>query len=183
MPVMATTYIGVLRAINLGSHNRIAMADLRAMCGTLGLEDARTLVLSGNVVFKSAIASAEKVEQLLEAASTKHLGVTTDYFVRTAKEWRAIIDANPFTNEARSDPGHLLMMCLREAPSPTQVKALQAAIKGRETVKAKGRQAYVYYPDGVGRSKLTIKVIEGALGTRGTARNWNTVLKLGELAQ
>jgi uncharacterized protein (DUF1697 family) len=120
---------------------------------------------------------------MLEAASTKHLGVTTDYFVRTAKEWRAIIDENPFSREAKSDPGHLLMMCLRDAPSPTQVKALQAAIKGRETVKAKGRQAYVYYPDGVGRSKLTIKVIERALGTRGTARNWNTVLKLGELAQ
>ena len=63
-----------------------------------------------------------------------------------------------------------------------QVSALQAAIKGREIVKARGKQAYFVYPDGVGRSKLTIQVIEKALGTRGTARNWNTVLKLGELA-
>jgi uncharacterized protein (DUF1697 family) len=180
---MITTYVGVLRAINLGSHNKIAMSDLRAMLEKVGCQEPKTVVLSGNVVFKSAIAPADKVEKLLEEASTKHLGVTTDYFVRSAREWQAIIAANPFPSEAKSDPGHLVMMCLREAPSAAQVKALQGAITGREVVRAKGKQAYFVYPDGIGRSKLTIKVIEKALGTRGTARNWNTVLKLGELAQ
>src|SRR5213078_55496 len=116
-----------------------------------------------------ASGSCDKVEKLLEAASTKHLGVTTDYFVRTAKEWQALIDANPFKKEAKADPARLVMMCLREAPSPPQVKALQAAIKGREVVRASGKQAYFVYPDGQGRSKLTIQVIEKALGTRGTA--------------
>jgi uncharacterized protein (DUF1697 family) len=178
-----TTYISLLRAINLGPHNRVAMGDLRDMCATLGLNEAKTLLASGNVVFQSRITSSEKIEQALEAASTKHLGVTTDYFVRSAEEWKAIIKANPFPNEASRDPGHLLLMCLREAPAAAQVAALQAAIKGREMVKARGKQAYFVYPDGVGRSKLTIQVIEKALGTRGTARNWNTVLKLGELAQ
>ena len=177
-----TTYIGVLRAINLGAHNKIAMSDLRAMMEKLGLEECQTLILSGNIVFKCASGSVEKVEKMLEAASTKHLGVTTDYFVRTAKEWQAIIAANPFKKEAKNDPARLIMMCLRDAPSADQVKALQAAIKGREIVKASGRQAYIVYPDGQGRSKLTIKMIENALGTRGTARNWNTVLKLGELS-
>ena len=177
------TYIGLLRAINLGSHNKMAMSDLRAMCGAIGLADARTLLLSGNVVFRSSISSTEKLEGLLEAASTSHLGVTTDYFVRTAKEWQAIIAANPFPAEARSEPGHLVLMCLRDAPTPARVKALQSAIKGREVVRAKGRQAYFVYPDGIGRSKLTIKMIEKAFATTGTARNWNTVLKLGELAQ
>ena len=180
---MATTYIGLLRAINLGPHNRVAMGELRDMCATIGLDEAKTLLASGNVVFQSRIASSDKLEQALEAASTRHLGVTTDYFVRSAEEWKAIIKANPFPKEAKSDPGHLLLMCLRAAPTAAQVAALQAAIKGREIVKAKGKQAYFVYPDGVGRSKLTIQVIEKALGTRGTARNWNTVLKLGELAQ
>ena len=133
--------------------------------------------------FESSSSSGDKLEQLLEAASTKHLGVTTDYFVRSAKEWQAIIDANPFPEEAKNDPARLVMMCLRDAPTPAAVKALQAAIKGREIVKANGKQAYFVYPDGQGRSKLTIQMIEKALGTRGTARNWNTVLKLGELAQ
>jgi uncharacterized protein (DUF1697 family) len=125
----------------------------------------------------------ERIERLLEAASTRHLGVTTDYFVRTAKEWQAMIAANPFPREAKTDPARLLMMTLRSAPSPAQVKALQESIAGDELVKAEGRHAYFVYPDGVGRSKLTIQKIEKALGTRGTARNWNTVLKLGELAQ
>ena len=177
------TYIGLLRAINLGPVNRVAMADLRTMCGKLGLEDARTLLASGNVVFKSPIGSAARIEQLLEAASTKQLGVKTDYFVRTAKEWHAIIGDNPFPKEAASDPGRLLLMCLRDAPSVAQIKALQDLITGREVVKVKGRQAFFVYPDGVGQSKLTIQKIEKALGTRGTGRNWNTVLKLGELAQ
>lgn len=178
-----TTYVGVLRAINLGSHNKIAMSDLRAMMEKIGLEDPKTLILSGNIVFKSATSSADKVEKMLEAASTKHLGVTTDYFVRSAKEWQAIIAANPFPKEAKNDPARLVMLCLRDAPSAAHVKALQAAIKGREIVKAGGRHAYIVYPDGQGRSRLTIQMIEKALGTRGTARNWNTVLKLGELAQ
>ena len=175
------TYVGVLRAINLGPHNRIAMSDLRAMLEKVGCEEPRTLLLSGNVVFENPSSSIAGVERLLEEASTRHLGVTTDYFVRSAKEWLGIIDDNPFAKEAKADPGHLLMMCLRDAPSAAQVKALQSAIKGREVVKAKGRHAYFVYPDGVGRSKLTIQVIEKALGTRGTARNWNTVLKIGEL--
>ncbi|HUQ89888.1 MAG TPA: DUF1697 domain-containing protein [Vicinamibacterales bacterium] len=178
-----TTYIGLLRAINIGPNNRVAMADLRDMCAAIGLEAAKTLLASGNVVFQSRITSSDKIEQALEAASTKHLGVTTDYFVRSADEWDAIIKANPFPKEAKSDPGHLLLMCLRAAPTAAQISALQAAIKGREIVKSRGKQAYFVYPDGVGRSKLTIQVIEKALGTRGTARNWNTVLKLGELAQ
>jgi uncharacterized protein (DUF1697 family) len=183
MATAVGSYIAVLRAINLGAHNRIAMADLRTMCGKIGLEDAQTIVLSGNLVFRSRLASTDKLEQLLEAASTKQLGVTTDYFVRSAKEWQAIIAANPFRAEAKSDPARLIMMCLRDAPTPAAVKALQAAIKGRETVAAKGKHAYFVYPDGQGRSKLTIAMIEKAFGTRGTARNWNTVLKLGELAQ
>lgn len=177
------TYITVLRAINLGAHNRIAMADLKAMLGTLGYQDPRTLLVSGNAVFKCASASCAKIESALEAASIRHLKVTTDYFVRSAKEWQAIVAANPFPKEAKSDPARLVMMCLRDAPSAAQVKALRAAIKGREVVEADGRHAYFVYPDGQGNSKLTIAVIEKALGTRGTARNWNTVLKLGELAQ
>ena len=178
-----TTYIGVLRAINLGAYNKIAMSDLRTMLESLGFEDPKTLLLSGNIIFKTGPGSSAKLESMLEAASTKHLNVTTDYFVRSAKEWQAIVDENPFKKEAKSDPGHLLMMCLRDAPMPAQVQALQESISGREIVKAKGRHAYFVYPDGVGRSKLTIQKIEKALGTRGTARNWNTVLKLAELAQ
>jgi len=98
--------------------------------------------------------------------------------VRTADEWDAVVAGNPFPAEAKSDPGHLVVMALKAAPEAAAVAALQAAIAGRETVRAVGRQAYLVYPDGIGESKLTIQKIEKALGTRGTGRNWNTALKL-----
>lgn len=177
-----TTYIGLLRAINLGAHNKIAMAALRQLLVDLKLDEPRTLLLSGNVVFRSG-QSAATLERVLQDATAKQFGVTTEYFVRTAKEWKALMAANPFPADAKRDPGHLVMMCLKDAPPPAAVKALQAAIRGREVVKAKGRQAYFLYPDGIGRSKLTIAVIERLLGTRGTARNWNTVTKLGALGE
>ena len=176
-----TTYIALLRAINLGSHNKIAMADLKALCGDLGLQDVRTLILSGNVVFRTRDTEPRKLERTLEAATAKHLGVTTDYFVRSADQWAAIVEANPFRREAKADPARLVMMCLKDAPAPASVKALQAAIRGREVVKSHGPHAYFVYPDGMGRSKLTTAVIEKVLATRGTARNWNTVLKLAAM--
>src|SRR5205823_930092 len=94
---------------------------------------------------------------------------------------------NPFPDAAVRDPSRLLVMFLRDAPTPARVKALQRAIVGRETVRAVDTQAYITYPDGMGRSKLTLPMIEKALGTIGTGRNWNTVTKitglLGDYAQ
>jgi uncharacterized protein (DUF1697 family) len=178
-----TTHIGLLRAINLGPLNRVAMKDLCALLTRLELHDPRSLLQSGNVVFGCDARTPVQLEQALEKATKERLGVETDYFVRTAKEWRAIIAANPFPKEARADPARLILMCLKDAPDRAAVTALQEAIVGREVVRASGRQAYFLYPDGQGRSKLTIKLIEKKLGTRGTARNWNTVLKLGALAE
>ena len=176
-----TTHIGLLRAINLGPHNKVAMKELCAMLASLDLQEPRSLLQSGNVVFGCDAKSTAKLESALAAALAKRLGVETDFFVRTAKEWQAIIAGNPFPKQATDDPGHLILMCLKDAPGRDAVTALQKAIVGRETVRAGGRHAYIVYPDGVGQSKLTIKLIEKHLGTRGTGRNWNTVLKLGVL--
>ena len=155
----------------------VAMADLRAMAEGLGFENARTLLQSGNLIFDGQAAGA-RLESLLESTTRKKLGVETDFFVRSAKEWRALIAANPFPAEAKKDPSHLVLLCLKEAPSIKALAALREAIKGRERVELDGRQAYAVYPDGIGRSKLTVALIEKHLGTRGTGRNWNTVLKL-----
>jgi uncharacterized protein (DUF1697 family) len=148
----------------------------------LGFE-AQTLLQSGNVVLRNMKIDGEKLEKFLEAETAKRLQLKTDYFVRSASEWDALIKANPFPKEAKDDPGHLVVMPLKAAPKAADVKALEAAIRGRERVAAKGRQLYVTYPDGIGRSKLTIGVIEKALGTRATGRNWNTVLKLAAMAE
>jgi uncharacterized protein (DUF1697 family) len=179
--VPSTSCIALLRAINLGGLNRVGMADLRELMTSLGLEEVTTLLQSGNAVFRSD-KTADSLEQLLERAAEKQFGSRIEFFVRTAAEWKAMIAANPFPAEAKSDPAHLLAVALKSAPAAAKVTALQKAITGREVVRAKGRCAYIVYPDGIGRSKLTNALIEKTLGTRGTARNWNTVLKLAALA-
>ncbi len=177
-----TIHIALLRAVNLPGHNKVAMADLRELLAGLGMQDVRSLLQSGNLTFRSEGRTTAQLERLLEDAAGKRLGLDTDFFVRTASDWKAYIASNPFPEEAERDPSHLLLVLLKEAPDRENVAALQRAITGREVVRAKGRHAYVVYPDGIGRSKLTSALFEKKLGTRGTGRNWNTVLKLGALA-
>jgi uncharacterized protein (DUF1697 family) len=177
-----TVFIALLRAVNLGSHNQIAMADLRDCLGQLGLGNPQSLLQSGNLVFQSEGRRGEKLEQLLGAEVEKRLNLRTDFFVRSAEEWTALVSHNPFAKEAKRDPAHLVLVCLKAVPEAAAVKALQAATNGPELVRAVGRQAYIVYPDGIGRSRLTMAMIERKLGTRGTGRNWNTVLKLEALS-
>jgi uncharacterized protein (DUF1697 family) len=177
-----TTYIALLRAINVGGRKPVRMADLCACVGDLGFADVRSLLQSGNLVFRAPARSTGGIEAALERGLARGLDLTTDLVVRTTAEWHAHVRANPFVAEANADPGHLLLLALKRAPAPAQVAALREAIKGRERVRAKGKALYAVYPDGVGRSKLTIAVIERHLGTRATGRNWNTVRKLDELA-
>ena len=177
-----TTHLALLRGINVGGHKLVAMADLRDLLIHLGFEDVRSVLQSGNLVFRSATRSAARLERLLETEAEKRLALHTDFFVRTAAEWQDIIARNPFPKEAARDPGHLLVVFLKDAPGAKNAKALVAAITGPEIVRVDGRQAYIYYPDGVGRSRLTNALIEAKLGTRATGRNWNTVVRLGALA-
>ena len=175
-------HIALLRGINVGGHKQVAMADLRDLLTQLGLAEPRSLLQSGNLVLGTNGRTSAQVERLLEAEAAKRLGLQTDFFVRTAKEWAGVVAHNPFRKEAARDPGHLLVMFLKDAPSVSGVRALQAAITGREVVRAAGKHLYIVYPDGIGRSRLTNAVIDKRLDTRGTGRNWNTVLKLAAVA-
>ncbi len=176
------TYIALLRGINVGGRNKIAMADLRALFASAGFDDARTLLQSGNVVFEGPRQSVAALEHMLEAETQARFGLSIDYIVRTATEWKRIIADNPFTTEAERDPSHTLVMLLKTPAKAAAVQTLNDEVKGREIVRSAGKQLYLIYPDGIGRSKLTNTVIEKKLGVRGTARNWNTVLKLDALA-
>jgi uncharacterized protein (DUF1697 family) len=89
---------------------------------------------------------------------------------------------NPLPVEAERDPSRLIVLFLKKAPSAGGVAALQRAIRGLEIVRCVGKQLYGFYPDGVGQSRLTSSLVERKLGTPGTGRNWNTVLKIGKLA-
>jgi uncharacterized protein (DUF1697 family) len=153
------------------------MSDLRETLTQLRLESPHTLLNSGNLIFQSD-APAAVLEVLLESGTEKCLGLKTDCFVRTGEEWKTVLKNNPFPDAAKCDPGRLIVMFLKHSPARGDVNKLRAAIVGRETVEIIGRQAYLIYPDGAGSSKLTNAVIDRHLRTRGTGRNWNTVLKL-----
>jgi uncharacterized protein (DUF1697 family) len=174
-------HIALLRGVNVGGRSTLAMAELRAMVEGSGFTNVRTLLQSGNLVFDGT-GKPDAIERRLESETEKRFGRRVDYLIRTPDEWRAAIDANPFAEMAKDDPAHLVVMFLKAKPATKAVAGLQDAIKGREQVRAGARHIYITYPDGIGTSKFTGAVIETALATRGTARNWNTVLKLAALA-
>jgi uncharacterized protein (DUF1697 family) len=182
-PLSMTSYVALLRAVNIAGGSVVAMSDLRRLLTDLGFNDARSLLQSGNLAFKANATEAAKLESRLEAETEKRLGLKTAYFVRTHEDMEAVVAGNPYPTEAQRDPGHLVVVFLKEAPKAGAVEVLRAAIKGPEVVQAKGRHAYIYYPNGIGHSRLTGAVIDSRLGTQGTGRNWNTVLKLAALVK
>jgi uncharacterized protein (DUF1697 family) len=178
-----TTYLALLRAVNVGGSKPVAMSHLTGMLAGLGFSDARSVGQSGNLVFgRESRSDSKAIEVLLEKEARNQLGLETDFFVRRAKEWTAVVANNPFTKEADRDSSHLLVMVTKTTANPREVDALQASITGPEVIRAHDHQLYILYPAGVGRSRLTNALIERKLGIRGTARNWNTVLKLGAMA-
>ena len=118
------------------------------------------------------------MEAKLEKATAKRLDLQIQIMVRNEREWGKLISNNPFPKEAKRDPGHLVVLFLKQAPEKEAVASLRAAIKGPEKIECIGSQLYITYPKGIGTSRLTNAALEAKLGQRGTGRNWNTVLKL-----
>jgi uncharacterized protein (DUF1697 family) len=159
------------------------MSALRDLVTRLGFSEGQTLLQSGNLVFAAERRTPADLERLLEREAEKRLGLATNIFVRSDKDWRELIAGNPYLDAAKQDPSHLVVILLKDRPSVKAMRELENAIVGRETVSVTGRHGYIVYPDGIGRSKLTNALIERKLETRGTGRNWNTVLKLAAVLQ
>jgi len=179
-----TTQIVLLRAVNVVGSGVVAMSALRQLLSDLDFCDVRTVLQSGNVVLRCGPIRAAKLEAMIELELERRLGLRAAVMARSARQWKQIVAGNPFIEEAKSDPSHLLVMVAKQKPASEKIAALQAlaATRGPEIVRACDGQVYVTFPAGVGRSKLTSALIEKTLGTSVTARNWNTVLKLAELA-
>ena len=174
-------HIALLRGVNVGGR-KVLKDDLLGLAKDLGFDDAKTLLASGNLVLWGRSGSDADVEQRLEDGLEKRMGLRTEFFVRTPAELKAIIDANPYPDEARSHPNHLLVHFMK-GPLPDGDEAtLRAAITGPETFKAGTRELYIDYPDDVGHSMLDRDWKKTKRAPLGTARNWNTVLKLAAMA-
>src|SRR5207244_6906440 len=123
-------YIALLRGINVGGNTMVAMSDLRDLVTDCGFTNCQTLLQSGNVIFESASRPAVDLERYLENETAKRLGFQGTVFVRTADEWKKVVRRNPFPDEARRDPGHLLVTFLKNAVPRKAVEAVRAAIVG-----------------------------------------------------
>ena len=175
--------IALLRAINVAGHQPVAMSDLRNLLSELGFAQPRSLLQSGNLIFDAGRKAGASLERLLEQKLAVRFNLQTDVMVRSAAEWASVVAGNPFRDEAARDPARLVVVFLKTKPPAGAFAELKAAVTGSEIVHGDGQQAYIVYSNGMGRSRLTAALIERKLATRGTARNWNTVMKLAALAK
>lgn len=175
----AMILIAMIRGINVGGNKMLSMAVLKELCVGLGLADVQTVLQSGNVVFRSA----KKISaQALEKAIRQKTGLDVRVFLRTPAELEKVVAANPFPDEAKSDPSHLLVMFLeREMTEKAKAALRDASAAGPERVHIGTEELYIHYGEGMARSKLVLD--ERRLGVSGTARNWNTVTRLLTLAR
>ena len=176
-------YISLIRGINVGGHKIIKMEALRALYDSLNLTGAQTLLQSGNVVFSADHLDRPGLARQIEEAIEKSFGFHARVILRTVREWRDVMARNPLGTEARDDPARMHVMFLSDAPTDDAKASLMKAHQGPEKLHFSGHELFLYYPDGVGRSKLTNVFIERHLGLTGTARNWNTVIKLAQMAE
>lgn len=184
------THVALLRGINLGGKNKVAMSDLRALVAELGHADVSTYIQSGNVLFTAAEdADCAEVGRAITDAIAVRLGVTAPVVVVTREELGQIHAANPFPGEP--DPRRVHAVVLSEPPWPdleaklAAARAKSAAAGGTDQVLAIGRTLYLHTPAGYGRSILAealLRVVSSPKsGATGTARNWATMTKLLEL--
>jgi len=174
--------ISLLRGVNVGGHHKVKMEELRALYESLGFEDVRTHINSGNVVFKSAERDLAGLRLRIERAIEKAWGFHADVILRTHSDLKGVIARNPFAGRRDIEPSKLAIHFLVAAPSADareRVRAIEAA----EEFHLDGRELFIYYVNGMARPSVSQAQLEKIVGGSGTSRNWNTVRKLVEMAE
>jgi uncharacterized protein (DUF1697 family) len=174
------TYVALLFSIVLEGGRRVVMTDLRAMAEALGLEEARTVVATGNLIFKAEPTPVPALEKALEAGFQERFGRHVDIIVRTAAAWRRLVAANPFPELTRTDPSHVITRVMRDPVRPEVLEALEARRTGEERVSVVDGDLWLHFAHGVAGSRLAPALDPHRAGV-GTMRNWNTVRRIGEL--
>ncbi len=176
-----TACVSLFRGINVGGHQKIKMSELKDLHESLGLRDVSTYVQSGNVVFTTDEPDLAQLPQQIERGFEQRFGIHAEAIVRTSTELREIMEKNPFQNQQAKEPKWVVVMFLAARPEKTAWEALANSYAGHEEFSLIGKEMYLYYPNGIGRSKLSGAFIERKLKMAGTARNWNTVTQILEM--
>jgi uncharacterized protein (DUF1697 family) len=179
---MATIVISMLRGVNVGSHKRMKMEALRRVYESLGLENPQTYLQSGNVVFKTRERDLTSLARRIESGIEQHFGFRSDVIIRTFSELRSVVARNPFAARAGIEPSKLFVTFLAGDCGKEAQENLRSIKIDLEEIRVDGRELYIYFPVGMGRSKLSPALIEKKLKTTGTGRNWNTITNLLAMA-
>jgi len=179
MPVL----ISMLRGVNNVGSNRVKMDALRALYESLGFQDPQTCVQSGNVIFRTKARSNAAVATRIQDGIGLAFGFRPAVLLRTTDELRRVVAANPFVRRRNIEPGKFLVTFLAGTPHAGASDTLAAYKDYPVEIHLKGRELYIYFPNGVGRSKLPWSSVERLLGVAGTARNWNSVTKILAIAE
>lgn len=174
--------IALLRGVMPTGRNRAPMAELRALLEDLGFAGARTLIASGNAVFRSSGPLGRELEALLEREIAARIGPSLDVMVRDQDAWSAMMAQNPFPEDAALRPNRLLATALKGVPDEDGARAFEALVAAPDKARVIGDTAWIVFtsPDSLG--KLTPAAYRRTLGVSGTGRNWNTVVRLQALA-
>lgn len=176
------TFISLLRGINVGGNKRVPMADLKRLYESLGFTQVQTLLQSGNAVFQTDQTDPAALTREIEVGIQRVFGFESRIILRTPEQWRALIDGHPFSADQIAEPAQILVFSLAASPHPDGIPVVIEGVKPPEEVHIRGQEVYLFFGEGMGRSKLSTAWIEKQLRTVGTGRNWNTVVRLMALA-
>jgi uncharacterized protein (DUF1697 family) len=175
---MDTSYLALLRGVNVGGNKRVVMADLRALLTSLGYRDVRTHINSGNALFTSTATSEDRLAGQIERGIEAELGVSVRCVVRSRDALRRVVEANPLAGVA-TDAKRLLVVFLSVPADPARLAAIDPAGRAPEVFAAGRREIYLWLANGFQQATISPVDFERALrDPAATARNWNTVTRL-----
>jgi uncharacterized protein (DUF1697 family) len=178
-----TTVISMLRGVNVGGNRKIKMDALRALYESLGLQQVQTFIQSGNVVFRTKARSLPPVTKRIEDAIEEAFGFRSDVLCRTTSELRSVIARNPFAARKDVDPAKLLVVFLSGNIDDDALARLLQIKADPEELRPDGSELYIHFANGLARPNLSMAHVEKAHKKAWTGRNWNTVMKLMEIAE
>ena len=174
-----TRMVALLRAVNVGGR-KLPMADFRRQVAELGWQNVATYIQSGNLVFDADCTPAE-AEAALEALIRREHGYEAPAIVRTRAQWAGYPASNPFPEVARDTPGYLLMLVAKAKINGDAAEAIQTRAAAGEQARKVGETLWIHFPQGSGTSKLTPALIDKAIGSTATSRNYRTVCTLKDM--
>lgn len=174
--------MALLRGINVGGHNKVPMQTLRELLAGMGGTEVRTHLQSGNAVFTHDARDPDQLAADLERALADELGLSITCMVRTGADLRRVVEANPYPMEGINGSRFLVVFLSAPAPLDT-LAAIDQSAYAPDSLRPGEREIYAHFPDSIRDSKLAAQLSDRRLGMSATARNWNTVTKLLELAE